>query len=150
MTVSVESVHGGIFGIIPERCESEIGIITLPGQDQDYVHQQLDHIIGDVEIDWPHFQEAFLSPVNNKYFNIISDTLRNLIGNYPVVPFILPAPSDSKYFREIGIPSYGIPQLTLDPMALGAVHGKNEKKDVNSLRLESDLLINLAQNYLCS
>jgi di/tripeptidase len=36
----------------------------------------------------------------------------------------------------------------LDPLMKASVHGKDEKIDIESLRLRTDFLVSLARNYL--
>ena len=66
------------------------------------------------------------------------------------LPSISSGTTDSRFLREIGMPSYGIGMMTMnqEPTMKQAVHGKDEKIDVDSLRLKSNFLISLARRYL--
>jgi di/tripeptidase len=50
----------------------------------------------------------------------------------------------------MGIPSYGIGMMTynIDTAMKASVHGKDEKLDIESLRLKSDFLVALAKKCL--
>jgi acetylornithine deacetylase/succinyl-diaminopimelate desuccinylase-like protein len=43
----------------------------------------------------------------------------------PVVPFMTPATTDMRWFRNAGIPMYGITGMFVDPVSSGT-HGLNE------------------------
>ena len=144
MTVSPMTINGGTFGIVPDRCEVETGITVLPGQDQSYVFGELKDIIGETEIKWPRFQQSTISTTTNGYYGLIKDTLGTFIGDVLIAPFILHAPSDSRYLREAGIPSYGLPSWS----ASNGVHGINEKNPIDNVRGQSELLKLIAQKYL--
>ena len=66
------------------------------------------------------------------------------------MPSISTGASDSRFLREVGIPCYGIGMMTLnlDDKMKQSVHGKDEKIDIDSLRLKSDFLTRLARSYL--
>jgi acetylornithine deacetylase/succinyl-diaminopimelate desuccinylase-like protein len=76
--------------------------------------------------------------------------MQEFIGGAPLLQTISTGATDSRYLREMEIPSYGIGVLTLnmDKALSDSVHGKNEKIDVASLRLKTDFLIKLAKKYL--
>ena len=67
-----------------------------------------------------------------------------------VLPAISSGGTDSRLLREAGIPAYGIGMITLnlDPAMSQSVHGRDEKIDIESLRLKSDFLVKLARSYL--
>jgi len=52
----------------------------------------------------------------------------------PVVPSVIPGFTDSHYFREHGIDSYGFVPFVLDEDDEKTVHGVNERVSVENLR----------------
>lgn len=67
-----------------------------------------------------------------------------------ILPGISSGTSDSRYLRESGMPCYGMGMMALnlaDNMKQ-SIHGKDEKIDVDSLKLKSDFLTRLARKYL--
>ncbi|HXY73994.1 MAG TPA: hypothetical protein VEH58_01600, partial [Dehalococcoidales bacterium] len=67
-----------------------------------------------------------------------------------VLPTLCAGATDSRYLREMGIPSYGVGVMTyrLDAAMKASVHGKNEKLDIKSLQNKADFLVQLAGKYL--
>jgi len=153
MTVSPNVINGGVkTNIVPDSCEAQVDIRILPGQDSDYVNKELTPLLGDVEIESIQYHKASLSSPDTEFYRVTEKTLSECVGGLPVLPAITSGATDSRYLREAGMPAYGIGMMTLkyDVTMKGAVHGKNERLDIESLRLKSDFLVKLAVNYLNS
>ena len=151
MPVSPNVVHGGLkINIIPDSCEAEVDIRVLPGQDKEYVTRELSQIIGNAEMEITKYVVPTFSTSDSEYYRLISDTLKESVGDARVLPSMSSGGTDSRFLRGIGIPCYGIGMITLnlDPAMRQSIHGKNEKVDIESLQLKSDFLISLARRYL--
>lgn len=151
MTVSPNVVKGGSkTNIIPDRCEAEIDVRVLPGQDEQYVINELSRIIGDVKIEIIRYRAPTFSTSKSKYYRLTESTFKEFVGSAPVLPTISSGGTDSGFLRDAGIPCYGISMMALDTdKAMAAsVHGKNEKLDIASLQLKTGYLIKLAKVYL--
>ena len=151
MTVSPNIVHGGVkTHIIPDSCEAEIDIRFMPGHDRSHVLDELGAITGDAEIEITQYNSPTFSDADSEFYDVIEGTLKEFIVDSPVVPSITSGGTDSRFLRDIGIPCYGVGVMTFksDQSMRQAVHGKDEKLDIESLRLKSDFLKKLAENYL--
>ena len=151
MTISPDVIHGGVkTNIVPDSCEAQVDIRILPGQSWEYVLNELKEILGDVQAEPLQYHLPSFSSSENKYYHLVEETMQEFIGGAPLLQTISTGATDSRYLREMGIPSYGIGVLTLnmDKALSDSVHGKNEKIDVASLRLKTDFLIKLAKKYL--
>jgi acetylornithine deacetylase/succinyl-diaminopimelate desuccinylase-like protein len=151
MTISPDVIHGGLkTNIVPDSCEAQVDIRILPGQSWEYVLNELKEILGDVQAEPLQYHLPSFSSSENKYYHLVEETMQEFIGGAPLLQTISTGATDSRYLREMGIPSYGIGVLTLnmDKALSDSVHGKNEKIDVASLRLKTDFLIKLAKKYL--
>jgi len=153
MPVSPNVVHGGAkINIIPDSCEAEVDIRVLPGQDKEYVIKELSQIIGTAEMEITRYGAPSFSTSDSEYYRLMSDTMQEFVGDDKVLPSMSSGGTDSRFLRGIGIPCYGIGMITLnlDPAMRQSVHGKNEKVDIESLRLKSEFLTRLAEKYLGS
>lgn len=151
MTVSPNMVVGGAkTNIIPDSCEADIDVRVLPGQDQNYVLEEFGRTIKNVKMEIIRYRPPTFSTSKSIYYRLMENTLKQFVGNVPVLPSISSGGTDSGFLRDIGIPCYGISMMTLntDNAITQTIHGKNEKLDIGSLRLKADYLITLAQNYL--
>ncbi len=151
MTVSPNVIHGGVkTNIVPDSCQAEVDIRILPGQNKKYVLDELKPILGNTEIETIQYSPPTLSSGQTTSYNLIVETLKECIGNVPVLPSICAGATDSRFLRKIGVPSYGIGMMTyqIDNTMKASVHGKNEKLDIKSLQTKSEFLIRLAKQYL--
>ncbi len=151
MTIAPNMVKGGAkVNIIPDECEANLDIRILPGQDEEYVTKELKKVVGDIDVETLLYQPPTFSPSDSAHYQLITDTMKKLLGDCVSLPCISSGSTDSKFLRGLGMPCYGIctMALDLDPAMKQSVHGRNEKVDIASLRLKSDFLTELARSYL--
>jgi acetylornithine deacetylase/succinyl-diaminopimelate desuccinylase-like protein len=151
MTISPDVIHGGVkTNIVPDSCEAQVDIRILPGQSWEYVLNELKLALGDVKPEPLQYHMPSFSSANSKYFRLVEETLKEYVGDGPILQTICTGATDSRYLREMDVPSFGIGVLTLnmDKALSDSVHGKNEKIDIASLRLKTEFLVKLATKYL--
>ena len=151
MTVSPNMVHGGAkTNIVPDSCEAEVDIRVLPGQDKEYILNELGHAIGNTIVKIIQYHAPTFSTSNSDYYRLVMDTVKESLGDAVILSCISSGSSDSRFLRESGIPCYGIGMmaLNLDENMKQSIHGKDEKIDIDSLKLKSDFLVRLARKYL--
>ncbi len=151
MSVSPNMVHGGLkTNIVPDACEADLDTRLLPGQDKEYVLKEFSKILGETGVECTQYFEPTFSTSNSPYYRLMVDTLKDFVGDSPVLPCISTGASDSRFLREAGMPCYGLNMMTLniDPAMNESVHGKNEKVDTLSLKVKTDFLVRLAEKYL--
>lgn len=151
MSVSTNVVHGGVkVNIVPDSCEVEVDIRVLPGQDQEYVNKELGLAIANVEIEITQSNMPTFSSSDTEFYKLIANTMKDSISDAVILPCVSSGGSDSRHLRGLGIPCYGIGMmaLDLDESMRQSIHGKDEKIDIDSLRLKSDFLMRLAKKYL--
>jgi acetylornithine deacetylase/succinyl-diaminopimelate desuccinylase-like protein len=151
MTVSPNVVKGGTkVNIVPDTAEAEIDIRTLPGQDTEYIKNELEPLLGECTLDIVHHRPANFSPSDNQYYTLIEKTVKNVVKNSVCTPYVLSGATDSYYLRKIGIDSYGVSLLSPEFPAniLKTVHGANERIDPKSMDIKQEFLYQLAVTYL--
>ena len=151
MTISPDVINGGVkANIVPDSCEAQVDIRILPGQSWEYVLNELKEILGDVKVEQIQYHMPSFSNADCKYYSLVEETLKEFVGDAPILQTICTGATDSRYLREMGIPSYGISAMTLnlDKSLSDSVHGKNEKIDIASLHIKTDFLVKLAKKYL--
>lgn len=151
MTVSPNMMCGGKkVNIVPDYCEAEVDIRTLPGQDEEYVRAQLEPLMGECEFEIVHHHPANFSPADNEYYHLIEETVIDVLGNVACAPYVLSGATDSYYLRRIGIESYGVSLLSKEfpSELLKTVHGSNERIDAKSMEVKTEFLYRLAKKYL--
>jgi acetylornithine deacetylase/succinyl-diaminopimelate desuccinylase-like protein len=153
MTVSPNQIRGGTkTNIVPDYCEADVDIRILPGQDCEYVEKELRLIISkDIEIEFNEYKAPTFSSANESFYRLMEEITFELAGKDAIcLPIISSGSTDSKFLRGAGIPAYGIGLMAagFDQEARSTIHGRNERNDVDSLRLKTDFLKELARRYL--
>jgi acetylornithine deacetylase/succinyl-diaminopimelate desuccinylase-like protein len=125
MTISPNMVQGGTkINVIPANAHISLDIRTLPSQDHDYVINHLKKALGpslanEAMIEDLSTEEGGLisygnaSPVSSEFVKAMEKSVNQELPDSTLVPFIMPAVSDCRYFRERGIHAYGF--SLLDP-----------------------------------
>lgn len=153
MTISPNIISGGFStNIVPDQCESDLDIRILPGQNAEYVLQELFKLLGaGVETALTEYREPTFTSSQTEPYRVMAGLTEELAGPGAVcLPIISTGSTDSKYLREAGIPAYGIGHMApdYDPAVSATMHGRNERIDINSMRLKTNFLKELARRYL--
>lgn len=154
-TFSPNVAHGGTkTNVIPDLVELEIDIRTLPGQTGEDVRAMLDEAIGDlsdrVEItarDDPSSE----SPIDTPLWDSLERVSGRLVEGSALIPFLMVAATDNRYFRRAGSVGYGFGlfsrRLRFEDYAQ-MFHGNDERVDVESLALSEQLWEAVARDLL--
>ena len=149
-------VHGGTkTNVIPDTVDLELDIRTLPGQVAGDVLRLLDEALGDVrgrvEVLAAHDDPSTASPVETPLWDAIERSVQPAYPGAGLVPFLTVGATDARFFRRAGQTAYGFglfsEHLTMDDYGL-MFHGDDERVDVDSLRLSTELWERLAQEFL--
>ncbi len=155
-TFSPNVVHGGVkTNVIPDEVVLEIDIRTLPGQTEHDVHEMLVEAMGelanDVVIEPLRGTEASSSPMDTPLWDALDVVTKALVPDAQLIPGLIVGGTDAKFFREFGTVGYGFGlfsnQLTSERYA-AMFHGNDERIDVESLRLTTDLWLGLCPTLL--
>jgi acetylornithine deacetylase/succinyl-diaminopimelate desuccinylase-like protein len=141
--------------VIPDRVELEVDIRALPGWETRDVRAMLVDVLGDladdVEIDFQAEEPASISPIDTPLWDALQRVSRVFYPGATTVPFLTVGATDARYTRALGLVSYG---FGLHSTAIGfeqygaMFHGIDERVDVESLRLSTELWMGLAQDFL--
>jgi acetylornithine deacetylase/succinyl-diaminopimelate desuccinylase-like protein len=140
--------------VIPDTADLQVDIRTLPGQTAEDVHAMLREALGEyydlVEIDPTSAMEASASPVDTPMWDTLKRHTERLSGA-ETVPFIIVGATDSRFFRKVGATCYGY-GLFSERISFGEFasmfHGDNERVDVESLGLTTELWSSVVKDFL--
>ncbi len=138
-TVTLTILKGGEkVNVIPTESEAYFDARLLPTESHERFFGKIKKLAGnDVQIEriGADISEPGPSRYNTAYFRGISECVRSLRGKHlPVLPFIMTGATDLRYFRNLGIPSYGFFPITLTREELMRMHGKDERISVENIR----------------
>ena len=101
----------------------------LPGADPDAILAEIKELLADENIKVVSWQthRANESPMDTEDFSIIKDVHLEHFPNALVVASLLPGGSDSRFFRDKGIPCYGVCPMLISLEDLNRIHGIDER-----------------------
>jgi acetylornithine deacetylase/succinyl-diaminopimelate desuccinylase-like protein len=132
-TVQVTVLRGGErINVVPERASAQIDVRLLPNTNSDAFLAEVKRLLG------PDFKVKVLvasppsppSPASGRLYNAMAAALK---ADGPVVPTFISGFTDSRFFREKGIPAYGISPFKLSPEDSRGIHGPDERIPVAEL-----------------
>jgi acetylornithine deacetylase/succinyl-diaminopimelate desuccinylase-like protein len=139
---------------IPGYAELSVDIRMLPGETQDDADRHLKEIIGpdllpSVTITRKYDDEPegpSLSSTETPLWSALSDSIQMAYPDARVVPSIVTGGTDARFFRAKGVPAYGAGLLS-NKISFSEFqsrfHGHNERIDVESLKLTTQLWLNV-------
>ena len=129
-TISLNRMNAGDKNnVIPSRAEAELDIRLLPGSDPDAILAEIVELLADENIKVALWQKhkASESPIDTEDFSIIKNTHLKHFPNAVVVASLLVGASDSRFFRDRGIPCYGVCPVLISLEDLNRIHGIDER-----------------------
>ncbi len=126
-TVQVTVLEGGErINVIPEQARARLDIRLLPDTDSAVFLEEVKRLLGKdfsvrVLLSAP---PAAPSPAAGRFFQ----ALQRVLGREgPVVPAFISGITDSRFFRERGIPAYGVSPFKVAPEDARGIHGPDER-----------------------
>ena len=135
--------------VVPPEASLELDCRLLPDQSPAAFIEELRGIVNDPTVSFEtlvSFAPA-TSPVDTELFRAIA---LNTQDNYPgaaLVPGVSPAFTDSHFFREIGIVSYGYSPVVIPLSEFQGIHGNNERISVANLHKGTAMLTRLLLDF---
>jgi acetylornithine deacetylase/succinyl-diaminopimelate desuccinylase-like protein len=150
MTITPTMLAAGVkSNSIPDRASLVCDVRGLPGQDDHFVRQELEHILSGLQLDVDVLYTAFAnaSPASSPFVDVIRKALAAALGDEPfdLAPSLTVGFTDSRFIRPLGADVYGFaPHHPTAERRRTGVHGNNEFMEVESLLLRTKFALALA------
>ena len=146
---------GTKINVIPDRVTLQVDIRALPGWDVADVRAMLTEAIGDladrVEVDLPVHDQASSSPVDTPLWDALQRVTDHYYPGARNVPFLTAGATDARFHRALGAVAYGFGlhsrRISFEEYA-AMFHGLDERVDVDSIQLCTQLWTTLARDFL--
>jgi acetylornithine deacetylase/succinyl-diaminopimelate desuccinylase-like protein len=154
-TFSPNVVHGGTkTNVIPDHVTIDVDIRVVPGDDADAVNahlgRALDDLMRQVEVEAVFDDQATFTPTNTPMWQCLTDLTRRVYPEARLVPSMTTGATDARFYRARGAVAYGAglfsPDMTFETFA-NRFHGHDERIDVESLRLTTEMWLGLAETF---
>jgi acetylornithine deacetylase/succinyl-diaminopimelate desuccinylase-like protein len=155
-TISPNVVHGGQkTNIIPGVVDLDVDIRTTPGTTMADVDLLLREALGElyplVEISVLQHSDPTASPANTPLWDALHRGAQVAYPGAELVPGLVVGGTDARFYRQHGSVAYGAGLFSsaMDMSTFGErFHGNDERIDVESLGLATDLWLHVAKDLL--
>ena len=133
--------------VIPPDAEAQLDCRLLPDQDHAGFLRELAGAINDptIAVDTIIAFTAAVSSTDSPLYRSIVDLVRR---NYPtasVAPAVSTGFTDSHWFRDLGIASFGFSPFVIPAADEGGVHGNNERVSIENIRKGTAMMLDLVR-----
>jgi acetylornithine deacetylase/succinyl-diaminopimelate desuccinylase-like protein len=159
-TFSCNTIAGGgparmKTNIIPDSVDIGVDVRTLPGETHDDVTVHLRAALGDlfdkVEIEVVMNDPASISRVDTPLWTSLERAIGKPFPTSRATPELVVGFTDARIYRNMGAVAYGAGLFSPDvePAEFGRrFHGNDERVDVESLRLTTQLWLDVVRDFL--
>jgi acetylornithine deacetylase/succinyl-diaminopimelate desuccinylase-like protein len=132
---------------LPQRAQANVNCRILPGHSPETVRQRLIAVIGDETISIAETEPAVAapaSPLDPELMRAVAEITADMWPGVPVVPMMSAGATDARYFRNAGIPAYGVSGIFVDMDDIRA-HGRDERVGVKQFYEGQEFLRRLVE-----
>lgn len=135
--------------VVPPQASLELDCRLLPDQSPQEFIADLKKIVDDPSVEFETLVswEPAISSSDTALFRAIESVSQKHFPGTAVISGVAAAFTDSHFFRELGIVSYGYSPVLLAPTELQAIHGNNERIAVETLEKGSVVLTELLRDF---
>jgi acetylornithine deacetylase/succinyl-diaminopimelate desuccinylase-like protein len=121
---------------LPQLAEANVNCRMYPGSSADQVRATLTRVINDSTVEViPQFAARPPeppTPLLPEMMEPVARITRELFGDVPVIPTMSTGATDSRFFRQLGIPAFGVSGIFSDPAVDARAHGRDERMRAKS------------------
>jgi acetylornithine deacetylase/succinyl-diaminopimelate desuccinylase-like protein len=149
-TCSLTGMQGSAkINVVPTEAIIELDCRLLPDQNPDEFIAELTHIINDPNISIEKimgFTPAVSTP-DNPLFRLIEEIYEDHFPGSVIVPGVAAGFTDSHFFRDLGIVSYGFSTTVVPGPDRRGVHGNDERISVENMERGTIVMIDLLVQF---
>ncbi|HJQ19398.1 MAG TPA: M20/M25/M40 family metallo-hydrolase [Gemmatimonadaceae bacterium] len=121
---------------LPQLAEANVNCRMFPGDTPEGTRDALARVVNDtavqVIVTRDNRPPEPPTPLLPEVMEPIARITRDMFGNIPVIPTMSTGATDSRYFRQLGIPAFGVSGLFADPVMDARAHGRDERMGIKS------------------
>jgi acetylornithine deacetylase/succinyl-diaminopimelate desuccinylase-like protein len=133
---------------LPQLAEANVNCRLFPTETAAEVRAQLARAIADTTVEVIIKSERAPTPASALLPELIDPVTRithEMWGNIPVIPTMSTGATDSRYFRALGVPAFGVSGLFSDPTVDARAHGRDERMAIRSFYEGQEFLYRLTK-----
>ena len=120
--------------VIPASAQGTVDCRILPGEDPEAVADRVREIVSGLEVRVePSFAERPNGSPRGPLFDALEGAIRSVHPDAVILPYMSTGFTDSRFFRSIGVPTYGLMPILLPREEFGRIHGVDERIPVEGI-----------------
>jgi acetylornithine deacetylase/succinyl-diaminopimelate desuccinylase-like protein len=120
--------------VIPLLAEGTVDCRILPGEDPERVTGQVREMVSEFDVSVETiFSERPSGSPRGPLFDAVADAVRAVHPDAVVLPYMSTGFTDSRFFRAVGVETYGLMPLLMAREDMGRIHGVDEKIPVEGI-----------------
>jgi acetylornithine deacetylase/succinyl-diaminopimelate desuccinylase-like protein len=135
--------------VIPQECQTNVNCRPLPGVTQEDLVSEVQAAVGEDEItvDVKRFEPGTESPLETDFFAVIKEVIQASDPGALVVPYLMPATTDSRFFRARGVTAYGFTPVVTTVDEMQRIHGVDERVSVENVHRGTRTLFEIVTRF---
>jgi acetylornithine deacetylase/succinyl-diaminopimelate desuccinylase-like protein len=120
---------------LPQLAEATVNCRLFPSDTPEVVRMEIERLVADttVKVTMRETEDPPApSPLLPELFDAVGSVTHEMWGNVPVIPVMSTGATDSRFFRKLGAPAYGVSGLFSDPTVDARAHGRDERMRMQS------------------
>jgi acetylornithine deacetylase/succinyl-diaminopimelate desuccinylase-like protein len=136
--------------VIPPEATAQLDCRLLPDQDHAAFLKQLGDILDDPGIRIEQIMDftPAVSSMDNALYRSMVDVIHKHYPDANVVPEVSTGFTDSHFFRDLGVASYGFAPFLIPPSEEGGVHGNNERISVDNVKNGTAIMLDVVRTFV--
>ena len=146
--VATELKGGHATNALPQLAEANVNCRIYPDESAASVQAELSRAIGDTSVQVlirSQRPSTPASPLRPDVVNHVTRITQELWGAMPIIPTMSTGATDSRFFRALGIPAFGVSGLFSDPTVDARAHGRDERMAIRSFYEGQEFLYRLTK-----
>ena len=136
--------------VVPPEATAQIDCRTLPDQDHAAFIAELTAVINDpaIRIEKTLGFTPSVSPQDNAVYRAMVEVTRQHFPQASIIPSVSTGFTDSHFFRDLGIPSYGYQPFLVPADQEGGLHGNNERLSETNVRRGTAVMLEIVKRIV--
>lgn len=136
--------------VVPAEATAQVDCRTLPDQDHAAFIAELAAVINDpaIRIEKTLGFTPSVSPQDNAVYRAMVDVTRKNFPQAAIIPSVSPGFTDSHFFRDLGIPSYGYSPFLIPADQEAGLHGNNERMSEVNVRRGTAVMLEIVKRIV--
>ena len=150
-TCSITRLEGSSkINVVPPEASAELDCRLLPDQDPEEFIETLRGVINDPAVELQQIMgfSPAVSTTDTDLYRAMESVTHRYFPNAVFLPTIASGFTDSHFFRDLGIVSYGFSPTLIPIEDDGGVHGNNERISVENVKRGTRMMLEILQSVV--